>query len=241
MRFLNSFGPVIAAGVLTSTSGVAQEAPHQPEETTALVENQSVIADDFMVASAHPLATQAGYDVLAAGGSAADAAIAVQTMLGLVEPQSSGLGGGAFLLYWDAEAAKLSTYDAREKAPLAADENYWLNETGAPLAFMDAVVGGRSAGVPGTPMLLERLHRDHGTMEWADLIQPAIDTAETGFTVTPRLAAAVASADGLDTFIATADYFLPGGKPITEGSTLTNRPYANSLRLLAQDGAAPFY
>lgn len=235
--------PLLATAtlVLACINAAGQEAPHQPEETTAIAQRQSVMADDFMVASAHPLATKVGYDVLAAGGSAADAAIAVQTMLGLVEPQSSGLGGGAFLLYWDAEAGKLSSYDAREKAPLAADADYWLGADGEPMQFMAAVIGGRAAGVPGTPMLLARLHADHGTMEWGELLQPAIDAAEEGFTVTQRLADAVASAVGLDAFIATADYFLPGGQPVAEGATLTNPAYADTLRLYAEQGAAPFY
>src|SRR5690606_3974222 len=148
-------------------------------------------AKDFIFASAHTLAYEEGYVELADGGTAADAAVAVQTMLGLVEPQSSGLGGGAFLLYWDAESGELTTYDAREKAPLAADGDYWLDQNGEPLEFMTAVVGGRSAGVPGTPMLLEVLHGDHGSIEWAELLQPAIDTAENGFSVSPRMADSV--------------------------------------------------
>ncbi|WMT91049.1 gamma-glutamyltransferase [Pelagibacterium sp. H642] len=241
MQLARSGGLLISAALLASTAALAQDPPPQPEQTTAIAERESVTTDDFMVAAAHPLATQAGYDVLAAGGTAADAAVAVQTMLGLVEPQSSGLGGGAFLLYWDAETGELTTYDAREKAPLAADETYWLDENGEPLEFMQAVVGGRSAGVPGTPMLLEVLHGDHGTMEWAELLQPAIDTAEEGFTVTQRLADSVADAEGLDTFVQTAEYFLPGGEPIAEGSTLSNPEYAETLQLFAEQGAAPFY
>lgn len=240
MHILRHGGALLSAALLSSVPVWAQDVP-QPEDTTAIADNESVMAQDFMVASAHPLATQAGYDVLAAGGSAADAAVAVQTMLGLVEPQSSGLGGGAFLLYWDAASGELATYDAREKAPLAADGDYWLDENGEPLAFMDAVVGGRSAGVPGTPMLLERLHSDHGTMDWAELLQPAIDTAETGFTVSQRMADSVAGTEGLDTFVETAEYFLPGGEPIAEGSTLTNQAYADTLKLFASEGSAPFY
>lgn len=232
---------LISAALLLSGSALAQDAPPQPEETTAIADRESVTAEDFMIATAHPLATQAGYDVLAAGGRAADAAVAAQVMLGLVEPQSSGLGGGAFLLYWDAETGELTTYDAREKAPLAADETYWLNENGEPLGFMEAVIGGRSAGVPGTPMLLETLHGDHGSMEWAELLQPAIDTAENGFTVTQRMADSVAGAEGLDTFVTTSEYFLPGGEPIAEGSTLMNPAYAETLRLFAEQGAEPFY
>lgn len=240
-RFYLAFLPAIAAAAIACTHAFAQEVSPQPEETTAIAQRRSVIADDFMVASAHPLATQAGYDVLAAGGSAADAAIAVQTMLGLVEPQSSGLGGGAFLLYWDAASGTLSSYDAREKAPLAADAGYWLGTDGQPVQFMEAAIGGRSAGVPGTPMLLARLHADHGTMEWAGLLQPAIDVAESGFTVSQRLADSIGTAIGLDIFIATADYFLPGGQPLAEGARLTNQAYADTLKLFAEEGAAPFY
>jgi gamma-glutamyltranspeptidase/glutathione hydrolase len=233
-------GGLILAALLASGTALAQDTP-QPEETTAIAERESVGADDFMIATAHPLATEAGYDVLAAGGTAADAAVAVQTMLGLVEPQSSGSGGGAFLLYWDAESGELTTYDAREKAPLAADGDYWLDQNGEPLEFMAAVVGGRSAGVPGTPMLLEVLHGDHGTMEWAELFQPAIDMAENGFSVSQRMADSVAGTDGLDTFVEASEYFLPGGEPIAEGSTLTNPAYADTLRLFAEQGAEPFY
>lgn len=242
MKTFSGASLLAAAGlVLAGVHSAAQEAPRQPEETTAIAQRRSVVADNFMVASAHPAATRAGYDVLAAGGSAADAAVAVQAMLGLVEPQSSGLGGGAFLLYWDAASGRLSSYDAREKAPLAADAGYWLGANGEPVRFMEAVIGGRSAGVPGTPMLLARLHADHGTMEWAGLLQPAIEAAEEGFTVTQRLADAVAAAAGLDAFIATADYFLPGGRPVAEGATLANKAYADALRLYAEQGAAPFY
>jgi gamma-glutamyltranspeptidase/glutathione hydrolase len=240
MRLIRSGGLLISAVFLGTPMAIAQQTP-QPEATTAIVEKQSVTAQQFMVASAHPLATEAGYKVLEAGGTAADAAVAVQAMLGLVEPQSSGLGGGAFLVHWDAEAGELTTYDAREKAPMAADQSYWLNAAGQPLPFMEAVIGGRSAGVPGTPMLLERLHADHGSLDWAGLLQPAIDTAEQGFTVTQRLADAVAGAQGLDTFVTTADYFLPGGEPIAQGDTLRNPDYAETLKLLASEGSAPFY
>lgn len=231
---------LMAGAVVLAPIAIAQDQP-QPEDTTAIAERSSVRAEDFMVASAHPLATEAGYAVLEAGGSAADAAVAVQVMLGLVEPQSSGLGGGAFLLYWDEDTDTLTTYDAREKAPLAADPDYWIGENGEPLAFMDAVVGGRSAGVPGTPKLLEVLHQDHGKLDWAELLQPAIETAEEGFTVTQRMADSVAGAQGLDTFVEASEYFLPGGTPIAQDSTLKNPAYAETLRLFAEHGAEPFY
>jgi gamma-glutamyltranspeptidase/glutathione hydrolase len=241
MKLLNSMMFALAGSVLLPAAVLAQDAPLQPEDTTAIAEKQTVRAENFMVSSAHPLATQAGYDVLAAGGTAADAAVAVQVMLGLVEPQSSGLGGGAFLLYFDKESGELTTYDAREKAPMAADGSYFLDGARAPMGFMDAVIGGKSAGVPGTPRLLEKLHADHGESDWGSLLQPAIDTAEGGFEVSQRMADSVAGTEGLDQFIATAEYFLPGGKPIAEGTLLKNPDYAETLRLFAEEGAAPFY
>ncbi|MCP8894696.1 gamma-glutamyltransferase [Shinella daejeonensis] len=243
MRFVHAgyLCSLAMAGCLVFAACALAQERSQPEATVAVAERQSVKAQNFMIATAHPLATRAGHAVLAAGGTAADAAVVVQTMLGLVEPQSSGLGGGAFLLYWDADAGQLTAYDARETAPLAADETYWLDENGEPRAFRDAVIGGRSAGVPGTPLLLETLHRDHGVLPWPSLIQPAIETAERGFAVTHRMAEAVAAADGLDSFVTTAEYFLPGGKPVTEGSNLKNPAYAQTLRLFAEEGATPFY
>ena len=237
---LRSSGLALLCATFAATYAVAQDRP-QPEATTAIAEKSSVSAKDFMIATAHPLATEAGHAVLASGGTAADAAVVVQTMLGLVEPQSSGLGGGAFFVYFDAETSDITTYDARETAPKAATDTYWLNADGTAMDFATAVIGGRSAGVLGTPMLLETFHRDHGSLDWAELMQPAIQTATEGFEVSPRLAKAVADAKGLDTFITTADYFLPGGKPIAEGSTLKNPAYAQTLELFAKEGAAPFY
>jgi gamma-glutamyltranspeptidase / glutathione hydrolase len=201
-----------------------------------------VQAQGFMLATAHPLATDAGHAVLAAGGSAADAAVAVQAMLGLVEPQSSGLGGGAFALYWNASLGTLTTFDARERAPLAADGGYWLDADGEPLPFWDAVIGGRSVGVPGTPMLLETLHARYGRLPWGELFADAIATAEAGFPVSRRLAGAIVEAEGLDSFAEAQGYFFDAdGAPLAEGATLENAAYASSLRLLADRGAAPFY
>ncbi len=215
-----------------------------PEGTQALATRQSVTARDFMIAAAHPLAVEAGYDVLARGGSAADAAVAVQAMLTLVEPQSSGLGGGGFVLHWNAATGTLSSLDARERAPEAADEGYWLDAAGEPLPFWDAVVGGRSVGVPGTPLLLETLHDRFGRLPWAELIAPAIERAEEGFEVSPRLAGAIADAEarGLATFEETRAYFFDeGGAPLTAGTVLRNPELARTLRLFADRGAAPFY
>jgi gamma-glutamyltranspeptidase/glutathione hydrolase len=147
---------------------------------------ETVVAREFMVAAANPLAAKAGYDILARGGSAVDAAIAVQMVLGLVEPESSGIGGGAFLLHWSQREQKLRSYDGRETAPKTARPDRFMRD-GKPMAFYDAVVGGRSVGVPGVLRMLELAHRRHGRLPWAELFQPAIDAAEQGFPLSPRL------------------------------------------------------
>ncbi|MFP3710353.1 gamma-glutamyltransferase, partial [Paraburkholderia sp. SIMBA_009] len=131
----------------------------------------------------NPLAAEAGRDVIAAGGNAIDAMVAVQAMLGLVEPQSSGLGGGAFLVYYDAKSGKLTTFDGRETAPMEATPKLFLDDNGQPLKFMDAVVGGRSVGTPGTVRLLEEAHKRYGKAEWATLLKPAETLATEGFKV----------------------------------------------------------
>lgn len=203
---------------------------------------QPVRSTSWMIAVANPLAAEAGADVLSRGGSAADAMIAAQLMLGLVEPQSSGLGGGAFLVWYDAESGELTTLDGRETAPLAATPRLFQDAEGQPLKFFDAVVGGRSVGTPGTPALLEDAHRRWGRSPWPSLFAPSIRTAREGFIVSPRLAALVArDAERLARFSATAEYFLPEGAPIAAGQRLTNPAYADTLDRMAQDGASAFY
>ncbi|MCC5972327.1 MAG: gamma-glutamyltransferase [Pararhodobacter sp.] len=203
---------------------------------------QVVESDNWMVTAAHPLAVDAGARVLREGGSAADAMVAVQAVLGLVEPQSSGLGGGAFLVWYDAESGDVTTLDARETAPLAAGPRYFLDDDGEPLAFWDAVVSGRSVGVPGTPRLLEDAHRRWGRANWPGLFTDAIALAEDGFTVSPRMADSVASgAERLAAFSPAAEYFLPGGAPLAEGARLTNPDYADTLRQISVRGAEAFY
>jgi len=200
-----------------------------------------VTAESYMVAAANPLAVEAGAAVLAAGGTAADAMVAVQAVLGLVEPQSSGLGGGAFLVWYDSESGELTTLDGRETAPLAADPTLFQID-GEKMGFWDAVIGGRSVGVPGTPALMAAAHERWGSSDWAKLLDPAIALAENGFAVSPRLAGAVAGdADRLSTFPRTAAYFFPDGEPVSEGSILKNFPYAATLKAMADGGAAVFY
>jgi gamma-glutamyltranspeptidase/glutathione hydrolase len=208
----------------------------------AKADGKPVTAPSWMVTAAHPLAVEAGAKVLAAGGSAADAMIAVQTVLGLVEPQSSGLGGGAFLVWHDAETGEMTTLDARETAPRAATPTLFQNDEGEPLEFMEAVVGGRSVGTPGTPALLEEAHRRWGNMNWASLFADGIDLAENGFAVSPRLAELVAGeGQALQADPETTAYFFPGGTAVAAGDTLTNPGYANVLRQLASQGSRAFY
>ncbi|MEM7089935.1 MAG: gamma-glutamyltransferase [Pseudomonadota bacterium] len=201
-----------------------------------------VQSDNWMVVAANPLAVEAGAQVLRAGGSAADAMVAVQVVLGLVEPQSSGLGGGAFLVWYDAASDTLTTLDGRETAPLAAKPTLFQNADGEPLDFFDAVVGGLSVGTPGTPALLAEAHRRWGRSPWPGLFSDGIRLAEDGFLVSPRLASLVElDAERLSRFPQTAAYFLPDGVPLQQGQRLTNPDYAKTLRVLASQGAAGFY
>lgn len=215
---------------------------HAPEQGTGLTAQKLVEAKEFMAASANPWATQAGYEVLKRGGSAADALVAMQTTLSLTEPQSSGLGGGAFLVYWDNQAKKLTTFDARETAPKAATSELFLDEQGKPLEFMVAVVGGRSVGVPGVPKLMEDIHKRYGKLAWGSLFDLPVKLAEEGFEVSPRMAKSIEqNAQSLARYPQTATYFLPEGKPLAAGTLLKNQPFAQSVRLLAKEGSAPFY
>jgi gamma-glutamyltranspeptidase/glutathione hydrolase len=168
--------------------------------------------------------------------------VAVQTVLGLVEPQSSGLGGGAFLVWYDAASGGLTTIDGRETAPLAATPRLFQDENGAPLKFFDAVIGGRSVGTPGTPALLQMAHDKWGNQPWEGLFSPAIDLSENGFVVSPRLAGLAArDAERLASHPTTSAYFLPNGKPLTKGTLLDNPEYAKTLRLLSKQGAKAIY
>ncbi len=251
---------VLAALLATSQSVAAQQAADavQPEAATqgafaamservemafqAKAEGKPVEASNWMVAAANPWAVEAGADVLAKGGSAADALVAVQAMLGLVEPQSSGIGGGAFLVYYDVATGALTTLDGRETAPLAATPRLFQDASGERMGFFDAVVGGRSVGTPGTPALMHAAHERWGTLEWSELLAPAIDLADAGFPVSPRLAALVeGDQERLGRFEVTANYFLPGGAPLEAGQTLVNPEYAETLRSLAAGGPDAFY
>ncbi|MCD9149943.1 gamma-glutamyltransferase [Pseudophaeobacter flagellatus] len=225
-----------------SLGGIAAVSDASAAALAAKQAGQPVEAQDWMIAAANPHAVEAGAAVLRQGGTAADAMIAAQVVLGLVEPQSSGLGGGAFLVWYDAKTGAVTTLDARETAPLAATPQLFQDESGAPLKFFDAVVGGRSVGTPGTPALLEMAHRKWGQANWASLFETGISLAQDGFEVSPRMAGAIArDADRLGRFPATARYFLPGGTPLAAGDRLTNVAYADVLQVLAEQGAEGFY
>jgi gamma-glutamyltranspeptidase/glutathione hydrolase len=201
-----------------------------------------VTGEKQMIAAATPLAAEAGLEMLRAGGSAVDAAIAAEAVLGLVEPQSSGLGGGAFLLHYDAEAKAVSGYDGREAAPAAAGPDLFLDADGEPMGFWQAVVGGRSVGVPGLVRMLELAHRDHGRLPWWYLFEPAIRLAEEGFKVSPRLHRLISADEHLAKLPAARAYFYDnGGMPRAVGQVLKNPAYAASLRRIAEMGADGFY
>jgi gamma-glutamyltranspeptidase/glutathione hydrolase len=210
--------------------------PVLPEGPSGYADKPGWSAAKFMVAAANPLATDAGYQILKAGGNALDAAIAVQMVLSLVEPQSSGIGGGAFLLHWDGQA--LAAWDGRETAPAAATERLFLLADGKPMPFRDAVVGGRSVGVPGTVRMLEAAHKEQGRLAWATLFQPAITLAEQGFRMSPRLHTQLKAETALKNDAQARAYFYAAdGEPHAVGTLMKNPALAEVLRALAARGS----
>lgn len=211
-----------------------------PEAATGYTEKAGAVAKKFMVAAANPLATDAGYQVLRAGGSAIDAAIAVQMVLNLVEPQSSGIGGGAFLMYYDGKEVK--AFDGRETAPAAATEKLFQTPEGKAMPFYEGVVGGRSVGAPGVLRMLELAHRQYGKLPWASLFAPAIKLAEDGFAVSPRLNGLLKSEQYLKKDPVAAAYFYDkDGNPRPVGYLLKNPELAKVLSEIAMGGADAFY
>ncbi len=229
--------PAPAAGPVP----VASDLPRPPEVASGYRSGMTTVhAGKHMAAAANPLAAEAGRRILRQGGSAIDAAIAMQAVLTLVEPQATGIGGGAFLLYWDGR--RVQAYDGWETAPAGAHENLFLRPDGQPMDFSEAQVGGRSVGTPGVLRVLELAHRRHGKLPWARLFQPAIELAEQGFPMSPRLFTQIAA----DPFIAgspeMAAYFLtPEGKPKPVGTIVKNPQLAQTLREIAGHGPGAFY
>ena len=211
-----------------------------PEAASGYVDKPGWYARRFMVSAANPLAVDAGYDILRQGGSAVDAAIAVQMMLGLVEPQSSGLGGGSLMLHFDGK--QLRALDGRETAPAAADERLFQDAGGKPVPYFDGLIGGRSVGVPGMLRMLERAHQQHGKLSWEALFAPAIRMAEQGFEVSPRLAKLLREDPYLRQDPSAAAYFYDQyGQPWPVGHRLRNPALAAVMRRVAKEGADAFY
>jgi gamma-glutamyltranspeptidase/glutathione hydrolase len=224
---------VFAAAAALLTSCAASSAPPATAQSTG--------AEPFVIA-ANPLAAQAGLNVLRRGGSAVDAAIAVQAMLSLVEPQSSGIGGGAFMNYYDARTGKLTIYDGREVAPAQTVSTMFLDASGKPLPFDTAVVSGRATGVPGAVKMLGLAHEEHGRLPWNSLFGEAERTASQGFIVSPRLERMI-HADFAENHApdVIAYFSRPDGTLLNAGDRLVNKPYADFLRRLAAQGPAALY
>ena len=239
MRFtvpLALLSAALLAACTTTVPTLNYTVPNQPEGSSGYAEKPGWQTAKFAVAAANPLATDAGYQVLKAGGSAVDAAIAVQMVLTLVEPQSSGIGGGAFLMHFDGKSVE--AYDGRETAPAAANENLFIKPDGKPMAFIEGVVGGRSVGVPGTVRMLELAHQQHGKLPWAALFQPAITLAEQGFKVSARLNTLLAAEQHLKKDPVAAAYFYDAsGQPWPVGHVLKNPELAQVLRDIAARGS----
>ena len=220
-----------------------QRETREPEAATGVTQKQVVVGEEYMVAAANPYASKAGYNILAKGGSAIDAAIAVQLVLTLVEPQSSGIGGGAFILHWDEKSKQLTTVDGRETAPAKASAEMFLDDNGKAVKWIDAVVGGRSVGVPGVLRGLKSAHDKYGKLPWAALFDEAITLAEQGFIVSPRLEKLVTMQfnPGIVKLPEIANYFFPNGKVIKAGDKLVNKPLASVYRTIAEKGVDAFY
>lgn len=229
------------------TSARSQDASDaiQPEESVPLPNGDKslVTGTSWIIATANPHASEAGAKILRTGGNAIDAMVAVQTTLGLTEPQSSGLGGGGFLVYWDNEAKRLTTFDARETAPANINPRLFQRPNGNPLTFYNAVVSGLSVGVPGVPKLLHEAHKKYGSKPWSELLDHAISLSENGFKVSPRLAGLIEQRrQSLSWSDTTRNYFFDeNGKAKKRGTLLKNPAYAQTLRLYQKEGADVFY
>ena len=226
----------------TSLEGNTAKESIAPEPASQINAIKSQLGATYMAVTANPLATDAASRVLSSGGSAIDAGIAAQMVLGLVEPQSSGIGGGGFLLYWDNSEKKLYSYDGRETAPSSADHRLFLNGNNNRMSFFDAVVGGRSVGVPGLVAMLELAHQQHGKQAWLTLFDDAITLADEGFAVSPRLHQLITRVPKLREREELASYlFNADGNAIAVGQQLRNPAYANTLRHIAAIGASYVY
>jgi gamma-glutamyltranspeptidase / glutathione hydrolase len=206
------------------------------------VASKAAHTQKYMVAAAHPIAARVGGDILKQGGNAIDAAIATQLVLGLVEPNASGIGGGSFLVYYDAKTKQVHTYDGREIAPASARSERFLGKDDKPLEFYDGVIGGKSVGVPGTVRMLGMTHKAHGRLPWRQLVQPVIRIARQGFPIAPRLHALLSNEKYLLNQENAKRYFYrANGTPKPVGTILVNLAYADVMQQIANSGADAFY
>jgi gamma-glutamyltranspeptidase/glutathione hydrolase len=233
---------IIAPGVILIVCFLLSACDTPPR--TGLTPQAKLISKPLsqMIAAANPLAAEVGRSILSKGGSAIDAAIAAQMVLTLVEPQSSGIGGGAFLLHYDAKNGAIQSFDGRETAPKSSHSRMFLKKDATKKNFYEVVVGGSAVGVPGLLRMLELVHKEHGKLPWKVLFQPAIQMAKVGFAISPRLANLISSDKYLKTFDQTRRYFYDlNNKPKLEGSLLTNPELEKSLQMIANGGADAFY
>src|SRR6476659_10036337 len=233
---MHLFRKISSALALIALAACASAPARAPEA------NATVNASAPFAIAANPLATEAGLDVLKRGGSAVDAAIAIQAMLSLVEPQSSGVGGGAFMTYLDGKTGKISVYDGREVAPAQAASTMFLDPAGRPLPFNTAVVSGRATGVPGAVKMLSVAHDEHGKLPWSSLFGDAERAADEGFIVSPRLERMI-HADFAENHApdVIAYFSKPGGSLLNAGDRLVNKTYAEFLHRLATQGPNALY
>ncbi len=233
---------VCGVSALAASAQVAAQEFDFPEASSGLVEQKGGTAETFMVAAANPIAVQAGYDMLKDGGNALDAAFATQLVLNLVEPQSSGIGGGAFVLYWDNAAQRLYAYDGRETAPASATEDRFLTADGKAMRRGQAVIGGKSVGVPGLVRMMKLSHDRHGASDWSDLFTAAIGVAENGFAISPRLHRLLDLDETLPKIRIPAEhYYQADGTPKPVGTVLKNERMTTTLKRIATEGPRAFY
>ncbi len=235
--------PAAASPVAKSKDDVFQDEPEGPSGDGFIPSGiEPIRADRMMISAANPFATKAGAEILARGGSAIDAAIAAQMVLTLTEPQSSGIGGGGYMIYWDEEKTQLLTYDGRERAPAAAAVDYFYFDNGQQMTRKQAGLSGRAVGVPGLLRMMEAAHTTHGKLPWGDLFQYAINLAENGFPISPRLHGLISRIHSVQEDRNAFTYFFdPNGQPWPVGHILKNKPLARVLRKIATEGPDAFY
>ena len=221
---------------------VEEISPEVKKSLDNKLKGKMVISENWMIVTANPYASVAGAEILKKGGTAADAMVAAQVVLGLVEPESSGLGGGAFLLYYDNNKNIITTLDGRETAPLNASSSRFQKENGQSMKFFDAVVGGLSVGTPGVPALLFEAHKKWGLINWNELFDNGILLSENGFSVSKKLSESIKRDEQrLYSFKQTKDYFFPNGLALAHQDIKKNQSYASTLKLISNSGIEEFY